>query len=611
MFATVEKYSGPAKVLLGLIALTFIGFGVSTVAAPGSDYIVKVGEQKVSQNDVQQALHDMQASGGAAADSQAVFNSLLQRAYLTEGAQQMGIGVSQEQLKQVIVDDPTFHENGKFSQQKFNEYLKMRNMTEDQLVNDIRRQFELQNLLNLAQAGALVSDAQVKQLVNIMFAERVVRTVAFDPRVYAEQVKPDDTALHRYYEKNKDDYTLPQAVKFQYIALSAKDLAEKQTVTEEELKKAFEQASKSAEPQREVAHIMLAVTEGADKAKVKAEAEKVLAQVKAKPDSFAALAKQYSQDTETAANGGSLGLLSKNSGLPAAFETAAFQLEKGAVSELVETPSGFHIIRVLNIQGAPSFEQDKARLEVELKQQKAQQALVKMRETLAEEAFANPNSLEAVAKKLNLKLETENNWISKQVAEENKMPAELVEALFGDEVLKKKHNSEPITVGDAVWVVRATEVREQKLEPFSAVKELVKMAYIVEQATQTAKNKANQALQDLKGNRKVDLVWSPVETLNAEQARMRMPPQAFDAMIKARPANGKPAYVLLEGLPVPVLMEVQSVKLPEQAEQQMAMMRQVLLQRESGNMLDYLTAYLQQTIKQTQGAQKLDTASES
>ena len=277
----------------------------------------------------------------------------------------------------------------------------------------------------------------------------------------------------------------------------------------------------------------------------------------------------------------------------------------------METPSGFHIIRVLNIQGAPSFEQDKARLEAELKQQKAQQALVKMRETLAEEAFANPNSLEAVAKKLNLKLETENNWISKQVAEENKMPAELVEALFGDEVLKKKHNSEPITVGDAVWVVRATEVREQKLEPFSAVKELVKMAYIVEQATQTAKNKANQALQDLKGNRKVDLVWSPVETLNAEQARMRMPPQAFDAMIKARPANGKPAYVLLEGLPVPVLMEVQSVKLPEQAEQQMAMMRQVLLQRESGNMLDYLTAYLQQTIKQTQGAQKLDTASES
>ena len=611
MFATVEKYSGPAKVLLGLIALTFIGFGVSTVAAPGSDYIVKVGEQKVSQNDVQQALHDMQASGGAAADSQAVFNSLLQRAYLTEGAQQMGIGVSQEQLKQVIVDDPTFHDNGKFSQQKFNEYLKMRNMTEDQLVNDIRRQFELQNLLNLAQAGTLISDAQVKQLVNIMFAERIVRTVAFDPRVYAEQVKPDDTALHRYYEQNKEDYTLPQAIKFQYIALSAKDLADTQKVTEDELKKAFEQASQLVEPKREVAHIMFALTEGADKAKVKAEAEKVLAQVKAKPDGFAALAKQYSQDKETAVNGGSLGVLSKNSGLPVAFETAAFQLKQGAVSELVETPAGFHIIRVLNIQDAPSFEQEKLRLETELKQQKAQQALVKMRETLAEEAFSNPNSLEAVAKKLNLKIETETNWVSKQIAEENKMPVELVEALFSDEVLKKKHNSEPITVGDAVWVVRATEVREQKLEPFSTVKELVKMAYIVEQATKTAKNKANQALQDLKGNRKVDLAWSPVETLNAEQARMRMPPQAFDAMIKARPMNGKPAYVLLEGLPVPVLMEVQAVKLPENVESQMAMMQQVLLQRESSNMLDYLTAYLQQTVKQTQGAQKLDSASES
>ena len=258
MFSTVEKYSGSAKILLGLIALTFIGFGVSTVAAPGSDYIVKVGEQKVSQHDVQQALHNMQGEG----NSQSAFNSLLQQAYLTEGAQQMGIGVSLEQLKQVIVNDASFHENGVFSQQKLNDYLKMRNMTEDQLVNDVRRQFELQNLLNLAQAGTLVSDAQAKQLMNIMFAERVVRTVAFDPRAYSGQVKTDDTSLRRYYEQNKADYTLPQAVKFQYVALSAKDLAAKQTVGEEELKKVFEQAKQSAEPQREVAHIMFALSEG-------------------------------------------------------------------------------------------------------------------------------------------------------------------------------------------------------------------------------------------------------------------------------------------------------------------------------------------------------------
>ena len=47
MFSAVEKYNGPAKIMLGLIALTFIGFGASTVAAPGSDYIVKVGDEKI------------------------------------------------------------------------------------------------------------------------------------------------------------------------------------------------------------------------------------------------------------------------------------------------------------------------------------------------------------------------------------------------------------------------------------------------------------------------------------------------------------------------------------------------------------------------------------
>ena len=52
MFHTVEKYKGPAQILLGLIALTFVGFGVSTVANPDSDYIVKVGNQKISDHDL-------------------------------------------------------------------------------------------------------------------------------------------------------------------------------------------------------------------------------------------------------------------------------------------------------------------------------------------------------------------------------------------------------------------------------------------------------------------------------------------------------------------------------------------------------------------------------
>ncbi|MDO4997212.1 MAG: SurA N-terminal domain-containing protein [Neisseria sp.] len=605
MFATVEKYRTPAKILLGLIGLTFVGFGVS-VAAPDTDFIVKIGDQRVTQSEVRDAVQNAQAAGSKESE-QSLFNSLVQRAYFLEAAQQMGISASLEQIKKVIVDDSSFHDaNGKFSQTKFNEYLQARNMSEDQFVAEVSRQFELQNLMNLMQAGAIVSDAQRDQIANILLAERVVRTAAFDARAFMSQVKSDDAALKKYYDAHKDDFTLPQAVKFQYVALSAESLLDKQTVTEAELKKAFEDSQKNAQGSREVAHIMFNFTE-ADKAKVKAEAEKVLVQAKAKPNDFAALAKQYSQDSASATAGGSLGSITKGGGLPASFETAAFALKAGEISQLVETPSAFHIIRVNKIQDAANFEQMKADLEKQVKLQKAQQALAQAREVLAEEAFATPNSLDGAAKKLGLSVQTQNEWLSKEAAEQNKMPAELVTALFSDEVLKKKHNSEPITVNDQIWVVRASEVREKTVQSFEAVKEQVKGAYIAEEANKLALAQAKKALADLNAGKAAALSWSPKETLTVEQARRNLPPQAFSALLRAKPKDGKAAYALLEGLPVPVVAAVDEVKMAEDAQQSVSQLRQMLSQRNADVVLNRLLAHLQQTVKQKQGIQTLDS----
>ena len=241
MFASIEKYNGPAKVLLGLIALTFVGFGVSTVAAPGSDYIAKVGDEKISDHALNVALQNAQAAGDNSGRD-VIFNSLLQRAYLIQGAKMMGISVSNEQIKQIIVDDPGFHDaSGKFSQAMFSQYLSQRNMSEDQFVEEIRQQFALQNLMNLVQNGTLVSDAQAAQLVNLMQSERTIRSFTFSPQAFAAQVKITDAALKSYYDAHQANYTIPEAVKIEYVALSSQDLAAKQSVSEEELQKAFEQ----------------------------------------------------------------------------------------------------------------------------------------------------------------------------------------------------------------------------------------------------------------------------------------------------------------------------------------------------------------------------------
>ena len=177
------------------------------MSSPGSDYIVKVGDEKVSEHALQIAIQNEQAAGNNAPSRDAVFQSLLQRAYLKQGAKLMGIAVSQEQIKQVIVDDPNFHDaSGKFSQDLLKKYLDQRRMTEDQFVEDIREQFQLQNLLNLVQNGALVSDAQARQLINLTQATRTIRSFTFSPEAFAAQVKVDDAALQKYYEAHKKGF---------------------------------------------------------------------------------------------------------------------------------------------------------------------------------------------------------------------------------------------------------------------------------------------------------------------------------------------------------------------------------------------------------------------
>ena len=602
MFSAVEKYNGPAKIMLGLIALTFIGFGASTVAAPGSDYIVKVGDEKISTQNVQAAVREEGLES-----NQDALTVLTDRAYLYEGARAMGINVSLEQLKQVIMADKGFQdENGRFNEQKFRNFLARNSLTEDQLIEKLRHQFELQNVANLAANGNIVSSQQLERIAKLMQAEREIRTAVVDPRNFAAGIKVDDAALKAYYDKDKSKYLIPKAVKFEYIELSAKTLADRQTVSEEEVKKAFAEQQSSAQPKQEVSHIMFALTQGGDKAKIKAEAEKVLAEAKAAPDNFAALAQKYSQDTATAQSGGALGVVDKSSALPEEFKAAIAKLNKGDIA-LVESTAGFHIVRITNTQDQQSFDEAKASLEAELKQKKAQQALAQMRQTLSQTTFDFPDSLKAAAEKTGLPIQSHNEWLSRQNAVQQNIPAEWLEVLFSDEVFKKKHNSDVITVGDTSWVLRATETREESTPAFEQVKEQVRTAYVNSESAKAAMEQAKKLLAELQKGGKPELAWSEKETLSASDARLRLSPQALAALAKAHPTDGKPAYALLEGQPAPLLVEVLSSKVQKADADESKKLKNELAQRTGLGMYTGLLTYLKTNIPLKQGAQKLDS----
>jgi len=152
------------------------------------------------------------------------------------------------------------------------------------------------------------------------------------------------------------------------------ELEPRVAVTEADSKKFYDEnrARFRQEDSVHASHILIRTPEQADaaaKAKAKSQAENLLAQLK-KGGDFAGLAKQHSQDPGSAPNGGDLGFFSKGQMVPA-FEQAAFGLKPGETSGVVETPFGYHIIRVSEAKAGRDLNYDEVKAQIDdyLKQQ--------------------------------------------------------------------------------------------------------------------------------------------------------------------------------------------------------------------------------------------------
>ena len=153
-------------------------------------------------------------------------------------------------------------------------------------------------------------------------------------------------------------------------------------ITEDKIKESYEKNKH----QCHLAHILISVKSnsnpnGLSDEEAKKKAEEVLKKVKDGGD-FASLAKEYSNDTENASSGGDLGWSSKeNTKFVSEFSNAAYSLNKDQVSDVVKTPFGYHIIKVLDTKDS-SYDELKTSLE-----ERAAEQAVKSDNTIVSKAL--------------------------------------------------------------------------------------------------------------------------------------------------------------------------------------------------------------------------------
>lgn len=570
MFDAVRNNKRIVQVFLALIALPFAFFGVESYVrnAGGDGDVAKVGKTTISAQEFQRAYREQQerlrGALGANFDAKMfdtpearlnVVNGLVDQRVLLLEAAKGRLYASDAQLAQVITRIPALQEDGQFSQAKYEQALKAQGLTIQGFEAQLRQDLTLQQVVGAVADTGLVAKAQAAQVLRIQMENREVAAYLLNPSQFVAKAKVDEAAARKYYDANGAQFQVPEQVKAEYVVLSADALKAQSAVGDAEVKAWYDshQDRYQQAEERRASHILImaeAAAPAADKAKAKAKAEALLAELKANPAKFAEIAKKESQDPGSAANGGDLGFFVRGA-MVKPFADTVFSLKEGETSGVVQTDYGYHIIKLTGIKPGKvkPFEAVKGEIEAELKAQAAARKYAEAAENFSNLVYEQSDSLKPAADKFKLTIQT-SAWLTRNAAPADAAQAasaanpKVLDALFADDALKNKRNTAAVEVAPNTLVAaRVLEHKPASQRPFDEVK-----AAIIEQLTRQevlklVKAEGESQLAKLQSGED-KLAWSPAKGVS-RMSPSQLPREALVALFKAD-VKKLPAYVGVE-----------------------------------------------------------------
>lgn len=366
----------------------------------------------------------------------------------------------------------------------------------------VRRDLAMQQLTSAVEATAFAPRSIATRLSDINDQEREVQELVFPAAEYASQVKVTDEMVKAFYDKNAAMFAIPEQVKAEYVLFTPESLEGQVAVSDAEIADFYSknQPRFATKEERKASHILITVKKdapAAEKAAAKAKAEALLAQLKKAPGDFARLAKENSQDPGSAELGGDLGVVEKGAFVKS-VEDAIYQLKQGEISGVVPSEYGFHIITVTSLKPATQkpLEQAKDEIAAELKKQKMSKKYSELAEQFSNTLYEQSDSLKPAADKLKLKIETIDNLTRTPAPALASAPynnAKFIAAIFGDDAVKNKRNTEAVQAGPNTLIAgRVVEFKPASKRPLAEVEAVIRQRVMVEEAVKLA-HKAGEA----------------------------------------------------------------------------------------------------------------------
>jgi peptidyl-prolyl cis-trans isomerase D len=331
-----------------------------------------------------------------------ILDNLITQHVMIDEARRLGLDVTPAEVEQKILENPVFRENGVFiGRARYEAILSQNNFSVEDFESAMTNEILRDKLRSFVTASVNVTDKDVEQEYKRRNEKAKIDYFVIDAAKLENKVTVSEKDERDYYEKNKAKYTIPEKRKAKYVFFESLKLRAESKATDDELRQYYEQhKDEYTLPERVKAQHILFKTQGKtpeEIEKIKEKARGVLERAK-KGEDFSGLAKQYSEDS-TAAAGGDLGDFGRGQMVPE-FEKAAFSMGVGAISDLVQTQFGIHIIKVNSKQERRErpFEEMKEAVRPIVETRKAEQRGSDLAQQAAVDLVSNKD-LDAVAKK--------------------------------------------------------------------------------------------------------------------------------------------------------------------------------------------------------------------
>lgn len=592
----------------GWIAKTIIGLIVALMALTGVDAIftstsnsqnaAEVNGEEISTVELTQAV-EMQRRQllqqlGKDFDAslldekllrEAALNGLVERTLLLGSAKDANFSFSAQALDQLILKTPEFLVDGQFSAERFDQVIRQLGYNRLQF----RQMLEQEMLIGQLRAGlansGFVTDAQVQAFARLEKQTRDFATLTLQADLDAVVLSEDD--IKAYYDAQASEFMSPEQVILEYVELKKEAFFDQVEVSQEELQSAYQNEIANLAEQRRAAHILVEVSDKLNDEQAKAKLAEVQKRLQQGED-FAVLAKEFSDDSGSAGEGGDLGFAGPGVYDPT-FEEALYALAENAVSAPVRSEFGWHLIKLLGVQApeVPSFASLEEKLQRDLKARQVEQRFVEVAKDLEDAAF-EASDLAQPAQELGLEVKVTEAF-GRQGGEGLAANRQVVQAAFSDEVLEDGSNSSVIELDpNTVVVVRVKEHKKPEQLALEQVAESIRTQLTKVRASEAVKAKGEELLAALRSGKtpieQADSAntWQVVEA--ATRSQEGVDPAVLQALFRMpKPAGSdKPSFatVSLANGDL-VVLRLNGVSQPEQAlsAEEMAMYRRFLASR--------------------------------